>query len=90
MLPFARGRSGRREPPEDRTFACSKLLVDSGRSFMLLDQLPEVIEELVKAQISVRSNKVSASSMSTPRYRTVFSMLVCPSGHDVPPGRSPR
>jgi hypothetical protein len=30
-------------------------------------------------QISVLSDRVSASSMSTPGYRTVFSMLVCPS-----------
>ena len=30
-------------------------------------------------QISVASANASASSTSTPRYRTVFSILVCPS-----------
>lgn len=44
---------------------------------MRLYQLPVVIGELERAQISVRSDKVSASLMSTPRYRTVFSMSVC-------------
>ena len=40
---------------------------------------PAMSSEAVRVQISVISASVNASSISYPRYRTVFSILVCPS-----------
>lgn len=48
------------------------------RLFMRANWLPAIIPELARDQISVRSDRVDVSSMLAPRYRTVFSMLVCP------------